>query len=160
MGIWHKIASGLSASMVCFPLYHGVAHAAGNVDVEADAMEIIDAEHKTIFRGNVVAKRPTDTIKADEMTVLSTSQKQPDGTMKSVTDHVDAKGNVTIVARDAVITGDNAKFDVIHDQLLVGGDVKLVQGTSTVRGQKLNVDLKTFHLNMTGGRVNGSFVPN
>jgi len=137
-----------------------VAHAAGNVNVEADSMEIIDAEHKTVFRGNVVAKRPTDTIKADEMTVVSADEKQPDGTMKSVTDHVDAKGNVTINTRDAVITGDAAKFDVVHDQLEVDGTVKVVQGTSVIKGQKLNVDLKTFHLNMAGGRVNGNFTPN
>jgi lipopolysaccharide export system protein LptA len=136
------------------------ARAAGNVNVEADAMEIIDAEHKTIFRGNVVAKRPNDTIKSDEMVVLSVEQKQPDGTTKSVTDKVDAKGNVTILTRDAVIVGEWAKIDVIHDQMVVGGaDVKLTQGTSTVHGTKLAVDLKTFHINMTGGRVSGSFVP-
>ena len=136
-----------------------VARAAGSVNVDADSMEIIDAEHKTVFRGNVVAKRPTDTIRADEMTVVSADQKQPDGSMKSVTDHVDARGGVTINTRDAVITGDAAKFDVVHDQLLVSGDVKVVQGTSVVRGKLLNVDLKTFHLNMTGGRVSGSFTP-
>ena len=160
MGVSNKMAAVILGSLLAFPFGLGPARAGGSVEVEADSMEIIDAEHKTIFRGNVVAKRPTDTIKADEMTVLSTSEKQPDGTMKSVTDRVDAKGNVTILARDAHITGDSAKFDVVHDQLLVGGDVKVVQGTSVVRGQKLNVDLKTFHLNMTGGRVSGSFVPN
>lgn len=160
MGVSNKMAAIFLGSILAIPLGNGPARAGGTVEVEADSMEIIDAEHKTIFRGNVVAKRPTDTIKADEMTVLSTSEKQPDGTMKSVTDRVDAKGSVTILARDAHITGDWAKFDVVHDQLLVGGDVKVVQGSSVVRGQKLNVDLKTFHLNMTGGRVSGSFVPN
>lgn len=160
MSFVNKMAWIMLGGLVAVPLAHGAAKAAGNVDVEADTMEIIDAEHKTIFRGNVVAKRPTDTIKADEMTVLSTSQKQTDGTMKTVTDHVDAKGNVMILARDATITGDVAKFDVLHDQLVVNGDVKVVQGTSVVRGHTLNVELKTFHLNMTGGRVSGSFVPN
>ncbi len=155
MGYVVKVAAVVLGSVMA--ISH--AHAAGNVNVEADAMEIIDADHKTIFRGNVVAKRPTDTIKADEMTVVSTDQKQSDGSMKSVTDHVDAKGNVTINTRDALIVGDWAKFDVLHDQLLVGGDVKLTQGTSVVRGKRLDVDLKTFHLNMTGGRVSGSFVP-
>jgi len=151
--------SKLSAVMLLSMMAIGQARAAGNVNVEADAMEIIDAEHKTVFRGNVVAKRPTDTIKADEMVVVSADQKQTDGTTKSVTDHVDAKGNVVINTRDALIVGDWAKFDTINDKLVVGGDVKLTQGNSVVRGKKLDVDLKTFHLNMSGGRVSGSFVP-
>ena len=159
MGTLNKAWVIMVGAMLAMSNGH-VAHAAGNVNVEADSMEIIDAEHKTVFRGNVVAKRPTDTIKADEMTVVSADEKQPDGTMKSVTDHVDAKGNVTINTRDAVITGDSAKFDVVHDQLEVDGTVKVVQGTSVIKGQKLNVDLKTFHLNMAGGRVNGNFTPN
>lgn len=145
--------------MLSLPLFRLPAHAAGNVDVEADSMEIIDADHKTIFRGNVVAKRPSDTIKADEMVVSSSDQKQSDGSSKSVTDFVDAKGDVSINTRDALITGDWCKFDVLHEQLVVGGNVKVVQGQSTVHGQKLNVDLKNFHLQMSGGRVTGSFAP-
>jgi lipopolysaccharide export system protein LptA len=141
------------------PLLKLAAHAAGNVDVEADSMEIIDADHRTIFRGNVVAKRPTDTIRAEEMIVSSSEQKQSDGSTKTITDFVDAKGDVTINTRDAVITGEWCKFDVPHDQLVVGGNVKIVQGQSVVRGQKLDVDLKTFHLQMSGGRVTGSFTP-
>jgi lipopolysaccharide export system protein LptA len=150
------------AGFLALPVKHA-AQAADNgnntVNVEADQMEIIDADHKTIFRGNVIAKRPTDTIKADEMTVSSSEEKQPDGTSKTVTDTVDAKGNVTINTKSATVTGDWAKFDVVHDQLVVGGQVQLTQGTSVLRGQKANIDLKTNHVQMSGGRVNGSFLP-
>jgi lipopolysaccharide export system protein LptA len=159
MGFAKSLVALGFVTLLALPLGQMPARAAGTVDVEADSMEIIDADHKTIFRGNVVAKRPTDTIQADEMVVSSSDQKQADGTSKSVTDFVDAKGNVTIKTRDAVITGDTAKFDVIHDQLVVGGEVKVVQGESVVRGKKLDLDLKNFHLQMSGGRVNGTFVP-
>jgi lipopolysaccharide transport protein LptA len=159
MALAKSLAALGLVTLVALPLEHMPAHAEGTVDVEADSMEIIDADHKTIFRGNVVAKRPSDTIQADEMIVSSSDQKQADGSTKSVTDFVDAKGNVTIKTRDAVITGDTAKFDVLHDKLMVGGEVKVVQGQSVVRGKKLDVDLKNFHLQMSGGRVAGSFVP-
>jgi lipopolysaccharide export system protein LptA len=145
--------------VLALPLLKSDALAEGNVNVEADAMEIIDAEHKTIFTGNVVAKRPTDTIRADEMIVTSAEQKQTDGTTKSVTDFVNAKGNVTINTKNATITGEWCKFDVLHNQLVVGGNVRLTQGATIVKGQKLNVDLATNHLQMSGGRVSGSFVP-
>ncbi len=149
------------AGCLTLPALGHAAHAADNntVNVEADEMEIIDADHKTIFRGNVVAKRPTDTIKADEMTVTSSEEKQPDGTMKTVTDGVDAKGNVTINTKNAVVTGDWAKFDVPHNQLVVGGQVQLTQGGAVLKGGRANIDLKTNHVQMSGGRVNGSFVP-
>jgi lipopolysaccharide export system protein LptA len=135
------------------------ATAASNVDVEANEMEIIDAQHQTIFRGNVVAKRPTDQIHSDEMVVTNVDAKQTDGTMKSVTDFIDAKGNVTITTKTQTITGQWAKFYVQRDKLEVGGNVRVVQGDSSVKGEKLVLDLKTNHLQMSGGRVKGSFVP-
>ena len=62
--------------LLVLPLIVGPLHAAGNVEVEADQMEIIDAEHKTIFSGNVISTRPSETIKADEMVVTSVEVKQ------------------------------------------------------------------------------------
>jgi lipopolysaccharide export system protein LptA len=91
--------------------------------------------------------------------VSSAEQKQTDGTTKSVTDFVNAKGNVTINTKNATITGDWCRFDVLNNQLVVGGNVVLTQGSSVVKGKKLNVDLKTSHLQMSGGRVSGTFVP-
>ena len=136
------------------------AHAAGSVDVSADNMEIIDAEHKTIFRGNVVAVRTSDTTKSDQMTVTSADEKQTDGTSKSVTKFVDCQGNVNITTKTASITGDWCKLDVLNDKLVVGGaNVTLTQGQTLVNGKQLDVDLKTNRLNMTGGRVTGKFVP-
>ena len=136
-----------------------IAKEAANVEVEADQMEIIDAEHKTIFTGNVISTRPSETIRADEMVVTSTDVKQTDGTTKSVTDRVDAKGNVTIKTKSQTITGSTAIFHIQANTLEVLGNVHVTQGTSIVRGQKLTVDLDTNHLQMSGGRVKGSFVP-
>jgi lipopolysaccharide export system protein LptA len=157
MNAFAKLVAALA--LIALPLLKTAALAEGNVNVEADAMEIIDAEHKTIFTGNVVAKRPTDTIRADEMIVSASDQKQTDGTTKSVTDFVNAKGNVTINTKNAVITGDWCRFDVLNNKLVVGGNVVLTQGSSVVKGKKLDVDLKTSHLQMSGGRVSGTFVP-
>jgi lipopolysaccharide export system protein LptA len=141
----------------------GVAHAAESVSVEADQMEIIDAEHRTIFKGNVIAVRPTDQIKSDEMVVTNKDVKQSDGTMQSVTDLLDAKGNVVITTKTQTITGNAAKFFVLLDKLEVTGNVLVKEGKSVIKGEKLNVDLKTNRLLMSGGlsggRVKGSFVP-
>lgn len=154
-----KTATGLALmGVLACP---NILHAASSVDVSADSFESIDAEHKTIFRGNVVAVRPTDTTKSDEMTITSGDEKQADGTTKNVTKFVECKGNVTITTKDAVITGDVCKLDVLHDKLVVnGGLVTITQGTTVLKGKQLDVELKTNHIQMTGGRVNGVFVPN
>jgi lipopolysaccharide export system protein LptA len=73
--------------------------------------------------------------------------------------NLDAKGNVVIITAREKITGDWAKIDVAKDLLTVGGNVVLTQGSSVLRGQQLDVNLKTNRTVMTGGRVKGQFVP-
>lgn len=136
-----------------------VAYSAESVLIDADSMEVIEAEHRTIFKGNVVATRPTDKIVADQMIVTTAEQKQSDGTVKTITNFLDAKGHVTITTATQTIKGDWAKFYLQEDRLEVGGNVSVVQGKSTVRGTKLTINLKSNHLQMSGGRVRGSFVP-
>jgi lipopolysaccharide export system protein LptA len=130
------------------------------VDIEASEMEIIDADKKAIFRGNVIAKRPKDTIIADTMIVTYVEEKQPDGTVKTVVDVLDCTGNVKITTTGQVVTGDKALFHVRKDRLDVTGNVLVVQGKTKIRGPHLIADLKTKRTKMTGGRVKGSFVPN
>ena len=130
------------------------------VDIEASEMEIIDADKKAIFRGNVVAKRPKDTIVADTMIVTYVEEKQPDGTTKTVVDVLDCTGNVKITTTGQVVTGDKALFRVREDRLDVTGNVVVTQGKTKIRGPHLIADLKTKRTKMTGGRVKGSFVPN
>ena len=93
------------------------------------------------------------------MTVFYSDVKQADGTSKSQVSKLDATGNVTITTKNQVITGEWAKMDVLANTLIVGGNVKLVEGKTTLQGEKLNVDLNTNRTLMTGGRVKGSFVP-
>ena len=149
----------LILGLLALPILASPLHAAGNVEVEADQMEIIDSEHKTIFTGNVVSTRPSETIKSDEMVVTTADVKQTDGTMKTVTDKVNATGNVLIKTKNQTITGSSAIFDVQANTLEVMGNVRVVQGESNLKGQKLVVDLTTNHLQMSGGRVKGSFIP-
>jgi lipopolysaccharide export system protein LptA len=129
------------------------------VEVEANEMEIIDADKQAIFRGKVDAVRGDQHIRSDIMTVFYAEVKQPDGTSKSQASKLDATGNVIITTRKQTITGDWAKMDILANTLLVGGGVKLVEGKTSLRGEKLTVDLSTDRTLMSGGRVKGSFVP-
>jgi lipopolysaccharide export system protein LptA len=130
-----------------------------SVDIESNEMEIIDADKRAVFRGDVVAKRSTETINAKEMLVDYVDVKQPDGTSKSEVDTMDCTGPVTITTDTQKITGDHAIFHIRKDQLIVTGNVTVVQGKTVLKGPELHADLKTKRTVMKGGRVKGSFVP-
>lgn len=129
------------------------------VDIEADRMEIIDAEHKAIFTGNVHAVQGDTVLTSNELTVIYSDVKQPDGTTKTDATDIDAKGSVVIKTKKETITGDWAKINPQTNKMVVGGNVKLVQGETVLTGKELHADLDTDRMEMTGGRVKGTFLP-
>lgn len=132
---------------------------AGAVDIEASEMEILETDKRAIFRGDVVAKRPTDTIRCAEMVVYYVDVKQPDGSNNTEVDKLDCKSAVTITTTTQTITGDLAIFQLRQNLLDVTGNVKVVQGKTVIRGPHLTVDLKSKRTKMSGGRIKGRFIP-
>lgn len=130
-----------------------------SVNIEAGEMEIIDADKRAIFRGDVIAKRSSETIKAEQMVVDYVDVKQADGSSKSEVDTMDCTGGVTITTPTQTITGSRAVFHIRRDELVVTGNVKVVQGKTVLRGPELLANLKTKRTVMKGGRVKGTFVP-
>ena len=129
------------------------------VDIESDKMEIVDAEKKAIFTCHVHATRGDTVLTSNEVTVFYSEIKQPDGTTKTDATNIDARGNVVIKTPKETITGDWAKIDPQTNKMVVGGNVKLVQGETVLTGPELHADLDTNQVQMTGGRVKGSFLP-
>jgi lipopolysaccharide export system protein LptA len=129
------------------------------VDIEANEMEIVDADKHAVFRGNVVAKREDVTLTCQNLAVDYAPVKQPDGSEKTDVTNLDATGNIKIVTKTQTITGANAKMDVKANTLTVTGDVKVLQGSTRLSGPKLFVNLTTNKSEMSGGRVKGSFIP-
>lgn len=133
----------------------------GAVNIEAGEMEILETDKRAIFRGDVVAKRPSDTIRCQEMIVNYVDVKAADGSSNTEVDNLDCKSAVTITTATQTITGDLAKFQLRRDLLEVTGNVKVVQGKTVITGPRLTVDLKSKRTKMEGGktRVKGTFVP-
>lgn len=153
------ISAALLALALALPAGAQTTKAPQPVNIEADRMEILDAEKKAVFRGNVDATRGDVNLKANELTVTYAEVKQADGTAKTDATDLNAKGGVTIKTRRETITGDWATFDPLENKLVVGGAVKLVQGTTVLTGKELRADLDTDKVEMSGGRVKGSFLP-
>jgi lipopolysaccharide export system protein LptA len=137
----------------------GSATSAQNVNIEADSMEVVEAEKRAIFTGNVSAERTGTKLTSDLMVVTYADELQSDGSKRTDVALIDAKGNVHIKTARQLITGEHAILDVAGDLLTVTGNVIVREGSTVIRGAKLTADLKAKTSSMTGGRVKGSFVP-
>ncbi len=129
------------------------------VDIESDKMEIIDKENKAVFVGKVKAVRGDTTLNSDKLVVDFIKEKNKAGKEKTVVTFLYATGRVLIITKKQRITGQWARMNVRKDTAVVGGNVVVHQGATIIKGKKLNINLKTNHSEMTGGRVKGSFVP-
>jgi lipopolysaccharide export system protein LptA len=150
------LAIGLAVSAAPAPVF---AQDSGQVDIEASEMEILETDKKAIFRGNVVAKRPSDTIACEEMVVTYADDQSGSAEGSTRVQKIDCKSAVSIKTSSQNITGDLAQFFLLKDELIVTGNVKVVQGKTVIRGPRLTVDLKSKRTRMSGGRVKGSFTP-
>ena len=129
------------------------------VEIESNEMEILEANKTAIFRGDVVATRPKDTIRCEEMLVTYKDVQQQDGSTTTEVEKIDCTGAVKIKTETQDITGSKALFLLLKDELTVTGNVTVVQDKTVLKGPQLFVDLKTRRTRMAGGRVKGRFTP-
>ena len=130
----------------------------GEVNIEADRMEVLDKESRAIFIGNVDAQRGDIAFKTDRLVADYEENAGESGSGTSVT-FLEATGAVVIETAEQRITGAWARMDVAANQVTVGGGVVVTQGSTELRGDQLLVDLDKDTSEMTGGRVRGRFVP-
>ena len=131
----------------------------GEVNIEADRMEVLDKEKRAIFIGNVDATRGGIMFKTDRLVADYEEAAGGSGEGGTSVTFLEATGAVVIETAEQRITGNWARMDVKSNQVTVGGDVVVTQGNTVLRGDQLFVDLDKDTSEMTGGRVKGRFVP-
>lgn len=137
------------------------ANADKPIDIESDALEVDDKKKLAIFKGNVSATQGDFNIRAKELQVTYTAAAKNDpaapkpdaapagnavlpGGGNADIKQIDAKGKVLITTKDnQTTTSDWAVFEVKKQLVTIGGDVLLTQGTNTIKGTKLVIDLNT-----------------
>jgi lipopolysaccharide export system protein LptA len=148
------------------------------IKIDADRLDVFDRENKAVFAGNVVAVQGDSTIRCSTMTVTYKRGKDapgkgaktearsdardegadaaPRNPAENGIQKVDCAGPVTVVQKDQVATGEDAK------RIVLTGNVVLSQCQNVTRGQRLVYDMNTGRANMdpvAGGRVSALFVP-
>ena len=108
---------------------------AKQIKITSDKLEIIRAEHISIFSGNVYAVEDNLEIWSKELIVTSSKD-------ENEIKEINAKGNVKIVREELSINGDKARYDPVQNKLSVFGKVEVLQNQSTILCDKIIVDLE------------------
>ena len=150
----------------------------GPIDVTADKLEMVDAQHLAIWRGNVEAVQNGSRLVADVVNVYFAGKSgaakpaKPAATGAAAAgqdwgavQRLVAEGHVYFVSNDQTARGERAVYDLEPDTITMTGDVVMVQGDNVVKGDKIVIQVKTGHAdiisNATGRnkpeRVRGVF---
>jgi len=139
------------------------------IAIEADSLEVFEKEQRAIYTGNVIVTQGETVMKAKKMIIFydkpvegaaNPSQGTPDG--DTSIRRVEADGNVVIIDKDQVATGDHGVYENATDIMTLTGNVALTKGQNVTKGQKLVYNLGTGIANVdagASGRVSSTFVP-
>ncbi|MEM9733518.1 MAG: LptA/OstA family protein [Pseudomonadota bacterium] len=131
------------------------------VQIEADELEVIDAEAKAIFTGNVKVRQGTSTITTSRLVVEYL--KGSGGTQNDI-DRLIMSGGLVATSKDNTVTADKGVYQVVTDRIELEGKVVISQGENVATGCKLSANLKTNQAVLSacpgsGGRVSTVFRP-
>jgi lipopolysaccharide transport protein LptA/LPS export ABC transporter protein LptC len=141
------------------------------VDIEADTLVIFDAKKLAEFNGNVKASQGKMTMRSKHLKVKYSGEAAKDSSGKKAgggnISSIRAEGKVLInTADDQSTTSDWALFDVVSQNVTIGGNVVLSQSGNVIKGDQLVIDLKTNRSRIVNAgdptkrqRVQGLFMP-
>jgi len=124
------------------------------MEIEADTLDVHDANKRAIFNGNVWAHQGGMVIRSEELVAVYTGQSglslansgddpgSKAGAAQIV--RVEAKRQVLITSKDGQsASADWANFDVKANTALLGGNVVVMRGKDMAEGPRLKIDLTT-----------------
>lgn len=134
----------------------------GPVDINADRIEALDAQHQVIFTGKVHVRQGTLTLDARRIRV---NYKPGKNGADPEIQRLDADGNVVLTSPTENATANYGIYDVTNRVLTLVGNVRLVQNNNRVSGNRLTIDLASGRSTMDGetstgqpgSRVSGRF---
>ena len=139
------------------------------IDITANQAEVVSSKCLAIWRGAAEALQDQSRLRADTISVYS----KPKGSGANGqpacggTDRIEADGHVFYVTPQQSARGDHAVYSAAADQIVITGDVVVVQGVNVARGDRLTFKISTREAKMESnvkgagqpGRVRGVFYP-
>lgn len=126
------------------------------IQIESDRLEVVEAESKAIFSGNVNVNQGPTLLKAGKMTVYYLKDKQGESSGSAATgsaniDRLLVEDKVYIKSGTQVATGDRGEFNMQTEILVLSGkQVVLSEGSNTLVGCKLTANMTTGKADVEG----------
>ena len=154
----------------------------GPIDITADNGTLVNSTCEATWSGAAEALQGTSRLRANVIKAFlkkkapgAASQSAPVGPAAGAnasdcgaTQRIEADGNVFYVTPDQVAHGDHAVYNADADQIVMTGNVIVVQGKNVVRGDKMTIRVSTREVTIystaqgrgTPGRVRAVLYPN
>ena len=171
-----RLTAGLlltAATLVAAPAAAQFSPGGGPIDITADQLELVDAQHLAVWKGAVEALQGRNRMRTDVLNIYFAGTPSANAANGSTgapgrnwgkVQRMEAEGNVFYVSPAQTARGDHALYEAGSNTLTITGDVIVSQGQSVVHGDRLLIDTKTGRATMGAGahsgRVRGVFYPN
>ncbi|HZZ89325.1 MAG TPA: LptA/OstA family protein [Caulobacteraceae bacterium] len=147
----------------------------GPIDITADNGTLVNSTCEATWSGAAEALQGNSRLRADVIRAFlkkkppTSANQTANQTDCGSTERIEADGNVFYVTPDQVAHGDHAVYLADSDQIILTGNVIVVQNNkNVVRGDKMTIQVSTRHVTIdsaargrgTPGRVRGVFYPN
>ena len=114
------------------------------VQIDADALEVVDGENRAIFSGNVRVQQGDSVIETSRLEVIyAKGGSNAAGTTPGNISRLNLSGGVIARSGENTAQGDRGSFDVVREIVTLSGDVTLSQNRNVAKGCKLVARLKT-----------------
>ena len=163
------------AALAAAPAAAQFSPGGGPIDITADQLELVDAQHLAVWSGAVEALQGRNRMRADVLNIYFAGTPSASSAAGSTgapgrnwgkVQRMEAEGNVFYISPAQTARGDHALYEAGGNTLTITGDVIVSQGQSVVHGDRLTIDTKTGRATMgasghgASGRVRGVFYPN
>jgi len=117
------------------------------IEIAADALDVLQVDQVAIFSGDVDAIQGDLRLQASELRVHYSSGEGTGGEIS----RLNANGNVHISSAQETARGDWAIYNVLEEEVTMGGNVVLTQGENVIQGDRLTIDLASGVSRIEGG---------
>jgi lipopolysaccharide export system protein LptA len=148
------------------------------IDITADQLDVLQADSKATFSGNVVAIQGDVRLTAEKMTVYYRKQGQSEAQAKgkaageaNAIRRIEVEKNVFLSTPGETASGASGVYDIEKNQIMLDKNVVLTRDKNTLKGDHLTYDFGTGKSTLTSaggavdaggrgkGRVRALFIP-
>jgi lipopolysaccharide export system protein LptA len=154
-----QILIGLVLTCLAGPAFAQIGDSSLPLDIEGDHVDVLDAERRIIWQGNVNAIQGTSSIRAQQIDVYYNGEGSSDGSTGGWgdIDRIVATGEVYYVTPTQRARGDRGVYTLADETIVLTGEVVINQGENVITTTRFVTDLTTGNSSFgepeTGDRV-------